>query len=56
MFLRSAASVPPRELIKVVLSNAANRELASAHQRLISSYLGKKLKSVGVLREFMRDE
>ena len=56
MFLRSAASVPPRELIKVVLSNAANRELASAHQRLISSYLGKKLKSVDVLREFMRDE
>jgi len=56
MFLRTAVSVPPSELMKVGLSSAANRELASAHQRLISGYLGKKLKSVDVLREFMLDE
>ena len=49
-FLRTVATVSPERLCDVALPPTAERELAMAHQILITTHLGKELKSMRVLR------
>jgi DNA repair protein RecO (recombination protein O) len=50
-FLRSAASASPEALRTLPLDPAADRELETAHRRLINLHLDKELKSARVLRQ-----
>jgi hypothetical protein len=50
-FLASAGSTGPEKLESLLLSDAASRELETAHRRLIGLHLEKELKSARVLRE-----
>jgi DNA repair protein RecO (recombination protein O) len=50
-FLKSAARCAPNALGSVRLEPAASRELAGAHQALITWHLEKELRSIRVLRE-----
>ena len=50
-FLRAANTVAPDRLTTVSLSAGVDRELATAHGRLIEAHLEKELKSVRVIRE-----
>ena len=50
-FLLSAGSTSPEQLASLPLSDAASRELETAHRRLINLHLEKELKSARVLRE-----
>ncbi len=54
-FLLAARTMAPEGLRDVELLSTADRELARAHQRLISSHLEKELKSVRVVRSLTRD-
>lgn len=54
-FLLAARTIAPGGLRDVELPAAADRELARAHQWLISAHLEKELKSVRVVRSLMRD-
>lgn len=54
-FLGAARTVAPAALADVELSPAADRELAGAHHRLISTHLEKELKSLRVVRSLTRD-
>lgn len=54
-FLLTARTIAPEGLRDVELPAAADRELARAHQWLISAHLEKELKSVRVVRSLMRD-
>ena len=53
-FLATARTTAPGGLGKVDLSSPADRELARAHHRLISTYLEKELKSLRVVRSMLR--
>ncbi len=48
-FLQSARELPPARLAEASLPTAGERELAAAHQALITIHLEKQLKSVKVL-------
>ncbi len=48
-FLQSSRELPPSSLAEALLAPAANRELAAAHQALITTHLEKHLKSLRVL-------
>jgi len=50
-FLASAGSLAPEKLESIALSAMADRELETAHRRLINLHLEKELKSARVLRE-----
>jgi len=50
-FLRAAATMPPERLDETPLTRRAGRELATAHQLLITMHLEKELKSARVVRE-----
>src|SRR5262245_60268278 len=50
-FLRSAARSSPGSLIDTPLGAAADRELETAHRRLLHAHLEKELKSARVLRQ-----
>ena len=54
-FLGVARTVAPAALADVELLPAADRELARAHHRLISTHLEKELKSLRVVRSLARD-
>ncbi|MCY3730511.1 MAG: hypothetical protein OXF98_04150, partial [Rhodospirillaceae bacterium] len=54
-FLGAARTVAPAALADVELPPAADRELAWAHHRLISTHLEKELKSLRVVRSLIRD-
>ena len=54
-FLGAARTVAPAALADVELPPAADRELARAHHRLISTHLEKELKSLRVVRSLSRD-
>jgi DNA repair protein RecO (recombination protein O) len=51
-FLRAASILPPDRLGDIMLTPAADRELATVHRLLIRTHLEKELKSVKVLQEF----
>jgi DNA repair protein RecO (recombination protein O) len=50
-FLRAAATSSPEALIAMPLDPAADRELETAHRRLLQIHLDKELKSARVLRQ-----
>jgi DNA repair protein RecO (recombination protein O) len=53
-FLKAAASAAPDRLDALVLPAVADRELETAHRRLLNLHLDKELKSARVLREMRR--
>ena len=53
-FLQAARAVAPGDLADVELPGPAGRELARAHQRLITIHLEKELKSLRVLQALTR--
>ena len=53
-FLKAAGAARPDGLASLVLPAAAERELETAHRRLLNLHLEKELKSARVLREMRR--
>ena len=54
-FLAAARTVSPAGLADVALPPAADREMAGAHHRLISTHLEKQLKSLRVVQSLTRE-
>jgi DNA repair protein RecO (recombination protein O) len=53
-FLKAAAAAPPGRVDALTLPAAADRQLETAHRRLLNLHLEKELKSARVLRDMRR--